>query len=395
MWWNCSCVSPNIIDICDADNICNRYNSSGSITPTQESHKASPWRLTCLVAIRKHWELDDVPCSGYKLSVPHDWAAVGSYVFAMHMAHSVPWTVSVIDVDVYLHSHDCMWTSTTGASSMLAMILCLPCCSLHNNSTVMGIHHHALDGAPDKMPYNFLGPSHAINLLCRKDEQIENLCTQGFNSTCSLIIQNHQIESWKWFALAISEADIPHLHSLMSAALHDRSGVFGLLKRVDKAAQHVYLANGYQKADFEQAFLMWKLGGRSTANITFHTLGIPSIESARWHIQVSPITAFPGLPTQAEMESNISQCFLEWGDVPQITTIQWRVVGMTMPIDKLKIQPHLWWDPYTNMILGVCREHGRSCCLEFWTIVQAIYCMIVFNGNWFILHRRCNVFSST
>jgi len=175
----------------------------------------------------------------------------------------------------------------------------------------------------------------------------------------------------------------------MSGALHDGSGVFGLLERVDKAAQHVYLANGYQKADFEWAFLMWKLGGRSAANITFHTLGIPSIESARWHIWVSPITVSPGLPTQAEMESNISQCFLEWEDVPQITTIQWRVVEMTMPIDKLKIQPHLQWDPYTNMIFGVCWEHGGSCCLEFWTIVQAdILCDCL---QWELIHLASEV----
>jgi len=147
--------------------------------------------------------------------------------------------------------------------------------------------------------------------------------------------------------------DIPHLHSLMSAALRDGSGIFGLLEQVDKAAQHVYSPKGYQWVDFERAFLMWKLGGRSAANIAYHTLGIPSIESARWHIRVSPITASPGLPTQGEMESNLSLCFSERGEGSRIT-VQQGIVGMTMPIDELKIQPCLQWDPYTNMILGVC-----------------------------------------
>ena len=117
---------------------------------------------------------------------------------------------------------------------------------------------------------------------------------------------------------------------------------------------------------------MWKLGGRSAANIAYHTLGLPSIESARWHIHISPITASSGFPTMAEMESNLQLCFLQHGDCRQVVSGgAQRVIGMTMPIDELKIQPRLRWDPYTNMILGVCREHGGACCLEFRTIVQA------------------------
>jgi hypothetical protein len=100
-----------------------------------------------------------------------------------------------------------------------------------------------------------------------QDEQIEGLRMQAFNNMCSIIFQNCQIESWKRFALAISKTDIQCLQSLMPAALRDGSGVYRLLERVDKVAQHVYLAKGYQKADFKQAFMMWKLVGRSAANI--------------------------------------------------------------------------------------------------------------------------------
>ena len=42
-----------------------------------------------------------------------------------------------------------------------------------------------------------------------------------------------------------------------------------------------------------------------------------------------------------------------------------------MPIDEIKLQERLRWDPRTNMILGVCREHGGECVLEFRTMTQA------------------------
>jgi hypothetical protein len=44
---------------------------------------------------------------------------------------------------------------------------------------------------------------------------------------------------------------------------------------------------------------------------------------------------------------------------------------MTIPIDEIKLQECLHWDPRTNMILSVCREHGGKCVLEFRTMAQA------------------------
>lgn len=42
-----------------------------------------------------------------------------------------------------------------------------------------------------------------------------------------------------------------------------------------------------------------------------------------------------------------------------------------MEVDELKIQERLRWDPRSNYILGVCREHGSACALELRSIVQA------------------------
>jgi hypothetical protein len=217
------------------------------------------------------------------------------------MSHSMPWCISIKGTDVVLCSDDCTQLGGDHATP------CLPCHSLHNNSTIMGIRHRAIDGALEKTPYHYLAPSHVINLLHRKDIQIKHLQPQAMNNLCSLTTRNHQLEGWKCFALVISRTNIPCLNSLMAAALHDGAGVFGLLKKVDQAAHHVYSPKGYQKVDFKRAFLMWKLGGRSAANIAYHMLGLPSIESARRPIQDSLITASSGVPTEAEMQVNLSR----------------------------------------------------------------------------------------
>ena len=44
---------------------------------------------------------------------------------------------------------------------------------------------------------------------------------------------------------------------------------------------------------------------------------------------------------------------------------------MSIQLDELKVQERLRWDPRTNYILGVCREHGKLCALEFRSMVQA------------------------
>jgi hypothetical protein len=44
---------------------------------------------------------------------------------------------------------------------------------------------------------------------------------------------------------------------------------------------------------------------------------------------------------------------------------------MTMLIDEIKLQECLCWDPRTKMVIGVCREHGGECLLEFHTMDQA------------------------
>ena len=99
--------------------------------------------------------------------------------------------------------------------------------------------------------------------------------------------------------------------------------------------------------------------------LKYCTLGVPSIDTARRHVSTTPLVTSAGMPTRDEINANLAIGFEHqevYGD--------W-LIKMTMPIDEIKLQECLCWDPRTNMILGVCREHGGECVLEFRTMAQA------------------------
>lgn len=107
--------------------------------------------------------------------------------------------------------------------------------------------------------------------------------------------------------------------------------------------------------------------GCAAVNIAHHMLGLPSLDTSQRHVQIRPITASPGIPTVSEIMDNLSVCF------PLEITIgvPLRVIGVSMPIDEINMQERFQWDPVRNTILGVCREHGGECILEFHSKVQA------------------------
>ena len=39
--------------------------------------------------------------------------------------------------------------------------------------------------------------------------------------------------------------------------------------------------------------------------------------------------------------------------------------------DEIKLETHMCWDPQTNMIVGVCQEHGKTNGLKVCSMAQA------------------------
>jgi hypothetical protein len=303
-------------------------------------------------------------CPGYELVFPKGHNHFGSYPFGLHVTRTLPWSFMITNDTMVLYSDNCTNTPryNSGSGDPLP---CSWCRALHNHTIIMGICHQAMDGSHENTPWQYLSFVELIQLLKRKNHQLERLHFTGLNMGRVLAVRNRTISGYKRLAVAISVGDIKRIHSLFWAELRNGAGVFGLLDKTNKASQLVYSPKGYEEADYQRAFLIWKLGGRSAANIAYHTLGVPSIDTARRHISTTPLVTSAGMPTIDEINANLAIDFEHqevYGD---------RIIGMTMPIDEIKLQERLRWDPRTNMILGVCREHGGECVLEFRTMEQA------------------------
>lgn len=165
--------------------------------------------------------------------------------------------------------------------------------------------------------------------------------------------------------MAISKEDIPQIQSLLATELRAGSSVYSLLEKVQRAAQQKYIPRGYQEADYQLGFLIYKIGGHSAANIAHQALGIPSIDTSKRHVANTPLVPSPSFPTESQLCTNLAICY------PQPGSDTSNITGMIMPIDKIKLQEHLQWEPKSNQILGICHKHGGQCALEFRSIHQA------------------------
>jgi hypothetical protein len=139
-----------------------------------------------------------------------------------------------------------------------------------------------------------------------------------------------------------------------------------MLEKVDRAVRGTYRPWGYEEADLQRAFLLYKLRGRSAAKIAYRTLGIPSIDAAKRCVVTKPLRSSATFPTAVEMSTNIASIYPMLPVEDSAPT-----KGMVIQVDEIKLQERLRWDPCSNMILGVCREHGGQCSLEFHAEMQA------------------------
>ena len=310
----------------------------------------------------------DVRCPGYGLKLPHSHSPFVSYPFLLHSVKTLPWRVEVSDAHLSLRSTRCSGVGQVSKKGKeIEPRACHPCSRLHDDTIIMGIRHRLLDGAHENTPWAYLTAAETLSLLKKKNRQINTLKLRAFNSAMTIGVRNRHLAAWKRLAAAIGREDVPRIRSLMAAQTRVGASVFSIIEKVDQAAARQYSPKGYERADFERAFLIYKLGGRSAANIAHKALGIPSITATKRHIATKPLQASPGFPTQQELASNLDHCYPA-SLPPSDSGI---ILPIAMLLDELKVQERLRLDPPTDYILGICREHGDNCALVFKSIVQA------------------------
>ncbi|KAF8198428.1 hypothetical protein BJ912DRAFT_1074363 [Pholiota molesta] len=306
-------------------------------------------------------------CPGYRLELPEDVSPFSSYPFLLHTKRDLPWSVVVDRDNLILRSTRCTHLALSSHKGKETKPLpCHYCSRLHDNDVVMGIRHRILDGTHENTPWVYLTPAEMYASLQRKTKVINNLKLRALNNAVSIGIRNRKLKTWKRLVMAIGKSDIARLRSLIAAQVRAGASVYSILEKVDKAALRQFSPKGYERADYEREFLILKMGGTSAANVAHRSLGLPSIDATKRHVVTVPLQASAKFPTHQELSSNLQQCYPREGISPDQPKY-----GMSIQYDELKVQERLRWDPRTNNILGLCREHSKSYALEFRSIEQA------------------------
>ncbi|KJA25111.1 hypothetical protein HYPSUDRAFT_135245 [Hypholoma sublateritium FD-334 SS-4] len=205
------------------------------------------------------------------------------------------------------------------------------------------------------------------SLLEKKTEQINVLKLNSLNTLRSIGVRNRHIDAWKRVHMAIMQSNIPRLRELLMVAYRAGSSVVALLEKVKQAAERKYSPKSYDETQYQLGYLLYKIGGRAAADLAYTTLGTPSVDTSKRHISTNPLVSSASFPTRAELLYNLNACYPSAARKTTASAIK----GMTLQIDEIKIQERLRWDPKSNQILGVCREHGGQCSLEFRSMHQA------------------------
>jgi hypothetical protein len=137
------------------------------------------------------------------------------------------------------------------------------------------------------------------------------------------------------------------------------------VEKCNLAVQGLYRPKSYQEREFQQSFLLLKLGGRTVAKIGHQAFGLLSLKATQHCIGTQPIIASPKMPTRTEMDSNLDHAFQ---NMPKSSG---EIHGVQIGADELKLEGCMRWEPCKNVILGICCEHSEQFGLKFCSMAQA------------------------
>ena len=215
-----------------------------------------------------------------------------------------------------------------------------------------------------------------IEIVWRKNNQLNVLRITKHTISRRLATHARTLDDYKKFVMALSEGKTQRVDALIRAGLRRGAGIHGLLQLLDRANQGLYKPKGFTEEEMLRGILFLRLGGSRVATLAHRTLGSPSVSTLRQNNPISPLIASPGSPTLEEIQQNVKSAF-ENTDVTG-------AYGYVLMIDEIAIEARSRWDPTTNNILGLCREHTAHLSLKFCSINDV---KVLFRG---ILDGECH-----
>ena len=297
-------------------------------------------------------------CKGFKLTFPPGLSPHTTYPFALHAELVLPWDYTVKNSVMSLYARSCIGFSEKDDHP------CPPCQQLIRNGTLEGMLRRMDEGVHDNAPFVYHGFSGLKELLQRKNQLIEFHRLHGLNQARKLLSKAAALSDNKRLLMAIASGKVNRVDCVISLGLQQKKGARRLLASCLAVADGVYKPKSFTEEEDMKALLLWKLAGNRVGEINHRANGAQSILYLRTRSTVPLIVPSPGQPTVDDVCRNVDATLRGVLDVlhSQLSSSVVHTVGM---LDEITTEKRVWWDPKTNLFLGVCREHAHRISLEF------------------------------
>ena len=300
-------------------------------------------------------------CSGIIVHVPPGKSVHSTYPFGLHDELGDPWNYAVVNGTLILRARNCQLVARNGDER------CEGCNTLTKHTALQGVLDRMESGVHENSRLVYHGVGGLVKIVRQRTHQVETLRLRKLNDARKLISKAAALEDHKEWMMAIGSGKVERVDRLVRVGLAAKKGIRGMLELHDHAAQKVYRTQNYTEEDALRGLLLWCLGGARVAGIAHRALNLPSLSMLRRRTILPPIVPSPGQPVKTEVEKNIVACF---EGIEEVVESQ-GMVHQVLMLDELKVEERPRWDDKSNMILGICREHGSHTSLEYTSRAEA------------------------
>jgi hypothetical protein len=244
---------------------------------------------------------------------------------------------------------------------------CQACSQLLTHRIVEGIMDRIKTGIHKNTTFAYQPIAGLIEILQKKCTMLDGLRFKQLSTSRTLATWARTMGQYEQLVMAMSEGNVNRLDALLRASLNHGRGVRGMMELLDRARKGLYKPKNFTEEEMSRGLLFLWLGGARVASLVHQTLGAPTFSTLCYGsaakstiISLSPSAGFP---TWSEVQSNLRAAFKNSRENSGC--------GYILMIDEIKVEERLRWDPSTNRILGLCREHTEHVGLEFCSISDA------------------------
>jgi hypothetical protein len=233
------------------------------------------------------------------------------------------------------------------------------------NKTLEGMLTRLEEGVNEKLAFAYHSFRGLIEILHRKNRQIEFYRLRGLNQARRLLSRTTALSDQKRLLMAIASGKVNRVDRLIAIGLGQKKGVRGLLEAYLEAATGVYKPKSFTEEEDMKNILIWRLSGNRVAHINHRANGAQSVSYLRRRSTVPLLIPSHAQPTVEQVQKNLEATLGGVLDVLHSRVQSGGVLHAVVMFDELATEKRVRWDPKTNYFLGVCRQHAHKTSTEF------------------------------